>query len=1230
MSMKQLAQELASKGRNGDTILAHITPEEAALLKSRGGAGTRNPETGLLEFNFFSDLWKGFKKLVKAAAPILLPAVAIFAPALIPAIGTTLGASAALAPIVGSMALTAGVTALSGGSISDVLSSAALAGLGNYLSPIIGDFVGSKVGITSATLKSVIGSAGFSAGMTTLRGGTVSQILTAAATGGVANYLGQIASTAVNGKGITNNKITQKTFEDAVFAAADAEQLAQQGLSRSQIETVLKSSGLSNSVAATAAAEAAAGTSAADIAVKLSNTHAGTRAAGSKEPSFYNSDATGASNSVVGGSSVKSLEAVQRVEDAAFVMKDAESLRDAGLNRTAIEQNLRAAGVDADLARNAADLATRSVKTQDGVDSLVKQATTSNKATIYGAPTGVTGNKGGTLAARELGGDAVQEVNAQGRAIAGSATGPTAESVMAGYEPSATPSGDALADAEFILADARQLAEQGLTRSQIESTLKAAGVSDSVASSAARSPAVVSGGNITSAAQNLAKVAARTPLFKGVDYSSAPAAAPAAEPAAPAGPSRAETAAQQQAAADAAYQTAMARGPVTNPDTLAADIDFAIADAQQLQAQGLGRDQIRDVLTASGMNNNAATYLAKEVVYGTSETFLRNDLKSMGTRGDLYQTVTQVRPDDLAAETGQGESAAAAVEPTAPARPVAPTLQSSTATATGDALLDAEFVAQDVENLRAAGLRPTQIRDTLVAAGVDPTIAQTAANSAQLGPDVVLQRITGLSNQRGYDIFPGYTPPPPPQSSTSQGGAYRDADGNFRIDIDGVGSIPDTELPPVTVTANPADVTDAEFLAYDAQQLAQQGLGEDAIRQNLIYSGADPFAATQAAAAAFAGADLAAIMSAGTGAAGGEDIYTATPPTTPVRNPAQVTDAEFVGFDAEQLAQQGLSQSQIESTLLYSGVDPLVAADAAALATAGYNAATIAQNIEQSGTFVDPVTGNTVTEIFTPGNAPAAALPGYQGPPGSEPGTAVNPTVPVAMEATPEAVTTPEDSVAALTPEQVGTIIATDQTVQGAQTQPPATAPYGSFTPAAPDPSWSIPLAYPGMNPGFMLAGVQPAYQTTSPVQSQYYWGSQPFMQTTADLANYNQVPMPAQPFGLQQGFFETPQPYGAGVPVYDQNMFPVAPATRMAPQAGVYNLPEPAMMQNTQQPYSGLPPLQNTQYPQPTAQPGTFSAVPMSAYQLPTQPGYIYDISPRADQYAQGFQPIAPTPVAQ
>jgi hypothetical protein len=48
--LKTLAKELQSKGRNGDTMLAHINPQEAGILKALGGSGTRNPITGLPEF----------------------------------------------------------------------------------------------------------------------------------------------------------------------------------------------------------------------------------------------------------------------------------------------------------------------------------------------------------------------------------------------------------------------------------------------------------------------------------------------------------------------------------------------------------------------------------------------------------------------------------------------------------------------------------------------------------------------------------------------------------------------------------------------------------------------------------------------------------------------------------------------------------------------------------------------------------------------------------------------------------------------------------------------------------------------------------------------------------------------------------------------------------------------------------------------------------------------------
>lgn len=51
------AEMLRKRGRGRDSILAHITPREAAKLKAEGGRGSINPDTGLPEFEdgFFFD-----------------------------------------------------------------------------------------------------------------------------------------------------------------------------------------------------------------------------------------------------------------------------------------------------------------------------------------------------------------------------------------------------------------------------------------------------------------------------------------------------------------------------------------------------------------------------------------------------------------------------------------------------------------------------------------------------------------------------------------------------------------------------------------------------------------------------------------------------------------------------------------------------------------------------------------------------------------------------------------------------------------------------------------------------------------------------------------------------------------------------------------------------------------------------------------------------------------------
>ena len=106
MSLHNLAQHLQAKGRKGDEVLVHMTPQEVgglqALAMAHGGSLTINPETGLPEANFL-------KKM--------LPTIAGFGLSLIPGVGPLMAAG-----IVG------GGTALATGNLGKGL----MAGLGAY------------------------------------------------------------------------------------------------------------------------------------------------------------------------------------------------------------------------------------------------------------------------------------------------------------------------------------------------------------------------------------------------------------------------------------------------------------------------------------------------------------------------------------------------------------------------------------------------------------------------------------------------------------------------------------------------------------------------------------------------------------------------------------------------------------------------------------------------------------------------------------------------------------------------------------------------------------------------------------------------------------------------------------------------------------------------------------------------------------------------------------------
>ena len=64
MALSPVATEIAKMGRNGDRMLAHITPSEARMLRRNGGSGTINPRTGLREYGKLKEWGRKVEKAV--------------------------------------------------------------------------------------------------------------------------------------------------------------------------------------------------------------------------------------------------------------------------------------------------------------------------------------------------------------------------------------------------------------------------------------------------------------------------------------------------------------------------------------------------------------------------------------------------------------------------------------------------------------------------------------------------------------------------------------------------------------------------------------------------------------------------------------------------------------------------------------------------------------------------------------------------------------------------------------------------------------------------------------------------------------------------------------------------------------------------------------------------------------------------------------------------------------
>jgi len=170
-SIRSAAETTRRAGRGDDSMMLHVTPDEAHVIEKMWGKATVNPKTGIGEYGFFSRAWKKVKKTVKRVmksqifqivAPI---ALSIFVPGLGAAIGGMLGASGTAASVVGNALIQGGLSAAGGGDFTKgAITGAITGGLGDVAGGVIKDIA---PGVSSSTA-AVIGSG--------LAGGTAAEL----------------------------------------------------------------------------------------------------------------------------------------------------------------------------------------------------------------------------------------------------------------------------------------------------------------------------------------------------------------------------------------------------------------------------------------------------------------------------------------------------------------------------------------------------------------------------------------------------------------------------------------------------------------------------------------------------------------------------------------------------------------------------------------------------------------------------------------------------------------------------------------------------------------------------------------------------------------------------------------------------------------------------------------------------------------------------------------------
>ena len=240
-NIKKSAKNLKKYGRNGDTLLAHITPAEANLLKNLGGSNTINPITGLPEY--FGGFGGFFSGITDAVSDVL---------------GTSGGGGGILGGAEDLVQGAGNVLAESDKFVNEQIP-------GGYILPaaLLATY------LSGGTAAPLLGEAAFTGatetGLATLAGeGAVADtvgatLLSGAAETAAADAVAEAAAAEVFGKALPYTE------------AFDAVNLSKQGLTPSQIGTTLSTSGIDPAVGQYMGELAAQGLSPEAIAEEIAN-----------------------------------------------------------------------------------------------------------------------------------------------------------------------------------------------------------------------------------------------------------------------------------------------------------------------------------------------------------------------------------------------------------------------------------------------------------------------------------------------------------------------------------------------------------------------------------------------------------------------------------------------------------------------------------------------------------------------------------------------------------------------------------------------------------------------------------------------------------------------------------------------------------------------------------------------------------------------------------------------